>query len=151
MDDGPNANPNFGVGWFYLKSLSYNEAERDAVEATLQGIIDLYFPLGAPNTDTNPTLCCVEEEVCDGIDNNGDGTVDEKLTNAWIGPTHGNWYDNTAYWSLCHFPNRCNHVVIDSAHTVVLRKGEVGYGYTFDVKQGAEFIMDDEAELAIEQ
>ncbi len=151
LSNGPNANPNFGVGWFYLKSLSYNEAEKDAIETTLQGIIDLYFPSGAPVTDTNPTLCCVQEEVCDGIDNNGDGTVDEKLTNAWIGPAYGNWYDNTAYWSLCHFPNRCNHVVVDSAYTVVLRKGEIGYGYTFDVKQGAEFIMDDEAELEIEQ
>ena len=49
------------------------------------------------------------------------------------------------------FSNRCNHVVIDSAHTVVLKRGEIGYGYTFEVKEGAEFIMDDEAELEIEQ
>ena len=103
VEDGPSANPNFGVGWFYLKSLGYDASERDAVEVTLQNIIDLYFPSGAPSCNSSPTLCCVQEEICDGIDNNGDGTVDEKLTNEWIGPAHGNWYENTAYWSLCHF------------------------------------------------
>ena len=149
--NGPTSNSDFGVGWFYQKSLTYDVAEKDAVEATLQGIIDLYYPAGAPVTDTNPTLCCVQEEICDGIDNNGDGTIDEILTNTWIGPAYGNWYDNTSYWSLCHFPNNCNHIVIEAEHTVSLRNGEIGYGYTLEVQEGAVFCVEDGAELAIEQ
>ena len=73
------------------------------------------------------------------------------MTNTWIGPAYGNWYDNTSYWSLCHFPNNCNHIVIDAGHTVVLRNGEIGYGYTLEVKQGAEFCVEDGAELVVEE
>jgi hypothetical protein len=46
--DGPTADPNYGVGWHYLKSLSYDEAEAQQRADILQGIVDLYYPNGEP-------------------------------------------------------------------------------------------------------
>ena len=39
--DGPNEDPNYGVGWHYLKSLSYNGAEAQQRTNTLQSIISM--------------------------------------------------------------------------------------------------------------
>jgi hypothetical protein len=55
---GPTANPNYGVGWYYLKSLSYNTAEAQIRTNTLQSIIDLYYPNGQP-AGGNTDLCCL--------------------------------------------------------------------------------------------
>jgi hypothetical protein len=55
---GPTANPNYGVGWFYLKSLSYNTAEAQIRTNTLQSIINLYYPNGQP-AGGNTDLCCL--------------------------------------------------------------------------------------------
>jgi hypothetical protein len=56
--DGPSANPDYGVGWHYLKSLSYNAAEAQQRAGILQDIIDLYFPNGAPIGNTPIDVCC---------------------------------------------------------------------------------------------
>ena len=78
LTSGPTANPDFGIGWFYLKSLSYDTSEKAAIEATLQSIIDLYFPSGAPSTDAKVSLDCLREQgnCSDGIDNDGNGEID---------------------------------------------------------------------------
>jgi hypothetical protein len=55
---GPTGNPNYGVGWFYLKSLSYNTAEAQIITNTLQSIINLYYPNGQP-AGGNTNLCCL--------------------------------------------------------------------------------------------
>ncbi|MEM1218579.1 MAG: M60 family peptidase N-terminal accessory domain-containing protein, partial [Bacteroidota bacterium] len=56
--DGPNADPNYGVGWHYLKSLSYDEIEAQQRTDILQSIIDQYYPNGSP-VDTEPIdVCC---------------------------------------------------------------------------------------------
>jgi hypothetical protein len=55
---GPTANPDYGVGWFYLKSLSYNTAEAQIRTNTLQSIINLYYPNGQP-AGGNTNLCCL--------------------------------------------------------------------------------------------
>ena len=57
--DGPTANPDYGVGWHYQKSLTYNATEAQQRTNILQDIIDLYFPNGAPVGNGNPNLCCV--------------------------------------------------------------------------------------------
>lgn len=55
--DGPNENPDYGVGWHYMKSLSYDAAEAQQRTDILQGIVDLYFPNGAP-TGAAVDVCC---------------------------------------------------------------------------------------------
>ena len=56
--DGPTADPDYGVGWHYLKSLSYNTAEAQIRTNTLQSIINLYYPNGQP-AGGNTDLCCL--------------------------------------------------------------------------------------------
>ncbi|MFN0213297.1 MAG: M60 family peptidase N-terminal accessory domain-containing protein [Saprospiraceae bacterium] len=57
--DGPTEAPEYGVGWHYLKSLTYDAAEAQNRTAILQSIIDLYFPNGAPTGNGNPDVCCL--------------------------------------------------------------------------------------------
>ena len=57
--DGPNEDPNYGVGWHYLKSLSYNGAEAQQRTNTLQSIISLYYPNGQPAGSGSPEVCCL--------------------------------------------------------------------------------------------
>lgn len=57
--DGPMADPEYGVGWHYLKSLSYNTAEAQQRAAVLQSIIDQYFPNGQPGLNSDPNVCCL--------------------------------------------------------------------------------------------
>ena len=57
--DGPNEDPNYGVGWHYLKSLSYNVAEAQQRTNTLQSIISLYYPNGQPTGSGNLDVCCL--------------------------------------------------------------------------------------------
>lgn len=56
---GPTADPDYGVGWHYVKSLTYNEAEAQLRADILQSIIDLYFPDGEPSGNGNPDVCCL--------------------------------------------------------------------------------------------
>ncbi|MDX1410152.1 MAG: hypothetical protein R3330_18510, partial [Saprospiraceae bacterium] len=56
---GPTANPDFGVGWHYQKSLTYDAAEAQQRAAMLQSVIDLYYPNGAPKDHGIPDLCCM--------------------------------------------------------------------------------------------
>jgi hypothetical protein len=55
--DGPNENPDYGVGWHYQKSLTYDAAEAQQRTDILQGIVDLYFPNGVP-TEAAADVCC---------------------------------------------------------------------------------------------
>ncbi|HRD79145.1 MAG TPA: M60 family peptidase N-terminal accessory domain-containing protein [Saprospiraceae bacterium] len=57
--DGPTEAPEYGVGWHYLKSLTYNAAEAQARTAILQSIINQYFPNGAPTGNETPDVCCL--------------------------------------------------------------------------------------------
>ena len=101
----------------------------------------------------NPVIAAysiVYEEFCDGIDNNGNGQIDEHLTNIWIGPSSGNWYDSPSNWSLNHFPNYCNNVIINNASTIHVLSGETAYGYTLKVEQGSEVSVHSSALLHIE-
>ncbi len=57
--DGPSSDPDYGVGWHYQKSLTYNVAEAQQIASTLQEIIDLYYPDGPPTSGESPDLCCL--------------------------------------------------------------------------------------------
>lgn len=57
--DGPNENPDYGVGWHYQKSLTYDAAEAQQRTSTLQSIIDLYYPDGEPTGNVDPDVCCL--------------------------------------------------------------------------------------------
>ena len=56
--DGPTANPDYGVGWHYQKSLTYDVAEAQQRVNILQDIVDLYYLNGEPSNDT-PDVCCL--------------------------------------------------------------------------------------------
>ena len=56
--DGPTANPDYGVGWHYLRSISYDMAEAQQRTDLLQGIVDLYYPNGEP-TGGIVDVCCM--------------------------------------------------------------------------------------------
>ena len=57
--EGPTADPDYGVGWHYLKSLTYDEAEAQDRTDILQSITDLYYPDGEPTGNGNPDVCCL--------------------------------------------------------------------------------------------
>jgi N-terminal domain of M60-like peptidases/Secretion system C-terminal sorting domain len=57
--EGPTADPDYGSGWFYLKSLTYTSSEAQSRAAILQNIINLYFPNGQPTATGNPDVCCL--------------------------------------------------------------------------------------------
>lgn len=59
--DGPNADPNYGVGWHYLKSLSYDSAEAGERIGILEDIIELYYPNGVPQTDAVDVCCMLDQ------------------------------------------------------------------------------------------
>ncbi len=61
--DGPTENPNYGVGWHYLKSLTYNEAEAQQRTDILQSIIDFYYPNGEPTGNGVVDVCCLLDPV----------------------------------------------------------------------------------------
>ena len=57
--EGPTADPDYGVGWHYLKSLIYDAAEAQDRANILQSIIDLYYPNGEPIGNGHPNVCCL--------------------------------------------------------------------------------------------
>jgi hypothetical protein len=57
--DGPTDDPNYGVGWHFLKSLAYDEAEAQHRTNILQSIVDLYYPNGEPADNGNIDVCCM--------------------------------------------------------------------------------------------
>ncbi len=61
--DGPGHNPDYGVGWHYQKSLTYNAAEAQQRIDILQSIVDLYFPNGEPVGNGIIDVCCMLETL----------------------------------------------------------------------------------------
>jgi N-terminal domain of M60-like peptidases/Secretion system C-terminal sorting domain/Peptidase M60, enhancin and enhancin-like len=57
--NGPTDNPDYGVGWHYQKSLTYDAAEAQQRTDILQSIINLYYPNGEPTGNTDPDVCCL--------------------------------------------------------------------------------------------
>lgn len=57
--EGPTADPDYGVGWHYLKSLTYDETEAQSRTNILQSIVARYFPNGAPADNGTPDVCCL--------------------------------------------------------------------------------------------
>lgn len=57
--NGPTDSPDYGVGWHYQKSLTYNAAEAQQRTEVLQAIINLYYPNGEPTDNTDPDVCCL--------------------------------------------------------------------------------------------
>jgi hypothetical protein len=61
--NGPNEDPNYGVGWHYLKSLTYDAAEAQQRTHLLQSIIARYYPNGAPVDNGTPDVCCLLDAI----------------------------------------------------------------------------------------
>lgn len=67
--DGLNENPDYGVGWHYQKSLTYNAAEGQERTELLQSIIDIYYPNGAPTGNEVVDVCCLLDNLVINLDN----------------------------------------------------------------------------------
>lgn len=61
--DGPTEDPNYGVGWHYLKSLAYDETEAQNRVGILHSIIDIYYPDGKPEDSALPDVCCLLDTI----------------------------------------------------------------------------------------
>ncbi len=61
--DGPIDDPNYGVGWHYLKSLTYDAAEAQQRTNILQSIVNLYFPNGEPTGNGIVDVCCTVDTM----------------------------------------------------------------------------------------
>lgn len=61
--NGPTENPDYGVGWHYQKSLTYNAAEAQQRTAKLQSIINLYYPNGEPSGNILTDVCCLLDSI----------------------------------------------------------------------------------------
>ncbi len=57
--EGPTADPDYGTGWHYLKSLVYDTAEARERADILQSIITTYYPNGEPADNGSPDVCCL--------------------------------------------------------------------------------------------
>ena len=57
---GPVGNPNSGVGWHYQKALTYDTTEAQQRTNILQGIVDYYFPNGAPPVSPIDVCCTLD-------------------------------------------------------------------------------------------
>lgn len=66
--DGPTASPDYGVGWHYQKSLTYDTIEAQERIETLQGIIELYYPNGEPSSETPDVCCLLDTMIIDVVD-----------------------------------------------------------------------------------
>lgn len=76
-------------------------------------------------------------ELCDGKDNDCDGTYDEGLdiTNTWLGSSGGSWTD-AARWSLGVVPQGCHDVIFPasgSARNITISAGIEGYARSITV------------------
>jgi len=67
--DGPIDDPNYGVGWHYLKSLTYDAAEAQSRTNILQSIISLYYPNGTPINNGIIDVCCTLDTMHINMDN----------------------------------------------------------------------------------
>ncbi|MDA7549649.1 T9SS type A sorting domain-containing protein [Flavobacteriaceae bacterium] len=66
--DGPTATPDYGVGWHYQKSLTYDTIEAQERIETLQGIIEVYYPNGEPSSETADVCCLLDTMIIDLVD-----------------------------------------------------------------------------------
>jgi hypothetical protein len=89
--EGPTAPADYGVGWHYLKSLSYNTAQAQTRSNILQYIINKYFPTGQPTGNVNIDVCCLLDTMQINLVNNQvaitGGVAPYNITSTIVGNT----------------------------------------------------------------
>jgi len=61
--EGPQSDPDYGVGWHYQKSLTYSIVEAQNRTDILNDIVQLYFPDGPPSDSIVQETCCVQDSL----------------------------------------------------------------------------------------
>ncbi len=101
-----------------------------------------------PSATATYTVTITDSNGCEAVD---DETIEVVSASCvWTGPTIGNWYDNSSFWSLGRFPTVCDHVVIPANKIVTLRNGFQGWGNTLDVQGQLETQLGAELDIVTE-
>ena len=106
--------------------------------------------------DTDPNINPSAPEICDGVDNNCSGQVDDAIaclcpsglqTNTFLGNTI--FWTDASNWSLGTVPTLCDHVIIPAGLAVILLSSESGECFTLHVINPADFEIQSGAVLEV--
>jgi hypothetical protein len=113
---------------------------------------DTYCSGGLDCNDNNPSINPAVAEICDLIDNNCNGLIDDVTTpqvNNWIGGS-GNWNVATN-WSTGTIPARCTDVIINAASgiTVTIPSGYAANARSLSLSAGRNLVIQSTASITI--
>lgn len=139
----------------------YADTDNDGFGDSANSILSCSAPSGfvTSNTDcddTNNAIFPGAVEICNGLDDNCDGTAEDIATcscpsgfqtNTCIG-TSEFWLDPTN-WSLGSIPTICDDVIVPPNINLKLLNGELGECHTIEVATSATFDVQSGAELNV--